>query len=334
MVGFLLALAVVPATERLTALHRRVSGALLGEEIPSGTPTPTGTDAGHPTAALAARPGALARRRLPVVLGDRRVRDVAAAGRAAGRAGRPPRRRVTRRRPVWWLLSLLVGPLLVAWWCVDAGTGPRPGPRRPQHPRHAPGRAARAPGRGGRRPRAPRRSTTRPPRYAGSSATCTTAPRPGSPRSGMNVGLAEKLIDAPTRTRPPRCCARPGRPRCGALEDLRSVVRGIHPPALADRGLAGGVEALALPIPMPITVTVDVPGRCRRPSSPRPTSRSPSAWPTSVKHADAARAWVASRHDGDGAAAGRRRRRPGRRRPGRHAAWRGWPTGSRPSTAR
>ena len=34
-------------------------------------------------------------------------------------------------------------------------------------------------------------------------------------------------------------------------------MRGIHPPALADRGLAGGIEALALPIPLPVTVTVD-----------------------------------------------------------------------------
>ena len=39
VVGFVLANLVVPATERLTALHRRISGALLGEEIPAGTPT-------------------------------------------------------------------------------------------------------------------------------------------------------------------------------------------------------------------------------------------------------------------------------------------------------
>ena len=44
-----------------------------------------------------------------------------------------------------------------------------------------------------------------------------------------------------------------------ALEDLRSVVRGIHPPALADRGLTGAVEALALPIPIPVTVSMAVP---------------------------------------------------------------------------
>jgi signal transduction histidine kinase len=40
-----------------------------------------------------------------------------------------------------------------------------------------------------------------------------------------------------------------------ALADLRSVVRGIHPPVLADRGLVGAVEALAVQLPTPTTVS-------------------------------------------------------------------------------
>ena len=75
---------------------------------------------------------------------------------------------------------------------------------------------------------------------------------------GMNVGLAEKLM----ATDPEAAAALLREARettVDALEDLRSVVRGIHPPALADRGLAGGIEALALPIPLPITVTVAAP---------------------------------------------------------------------------
>ena len=55
---------------------------------------------------------------------------------------------------------------------------------------------------------------------------------------GMNVGLAEKLI----ATDPEAAAALLREARettVDALEDLRSVVRGIHPPALADRGLAG-----------------------------------------------------------------------------------------------
>ena len=71
---------------------------------------------------------------------------------------------------------------------------------------------------------------------------------------GMNVGLAEKLM-----TTDPDAAAellREARETTlSALDDLRSVVRGIHPPALADRGLAGGIEALALPIPLPVTLS-------------------------------------------------------------------------------
>ena len=46
-----------------------------------------------------------------------------------------------------------------------------------------------------------------------------------------------------------------------AIGDLRSVVRGIHPPVLADRGLAGAVEALALDMAIPVTVDAQLPGR-------------------------------------------------------------------------
>ena len=111
---------------------------------------------------------------------------------------------------------------------------------------------------------------------------------------GMNVGLAEKLM----ATDPEAAAAllREARESTqSALEDLRSVVRGIHPPALADRGLAGGIEALALPIPLPVTVTVDAP--------PLPPPVESAAYfavaeclANTVKHAAAARAWVRVRH--------------------------------------
>jgi signal transduction histidine kinase len=38
-------------------------------------------------------------------------------------------------------------------------------------------------------------------------------------------------------------------------------VRGIHPPVLADRGLEGALQALALASPAKVTVAIDVPGR-------------------------------------------------------------------------
>jgi signal transduction histidine kinase len=39
-----------------------------------------------------------------------------------------------------------------------------------------------------------------------------------------------------------------------ALSELRTLVRGIHPPALVERGLDGAVRALALSLPLPVDV--------------------------------------------------------------------------------
>jgi len=47
-----------------------------------------------------------------------------------------------------------------------------------------------------------------------------------------------------------------------ALAELRTVVRGILPPVLADRGLAGALDGLAGSCGVPCRVDVDVPGRC------------------------------------------------------------------------
>ncbi|AVT31679.1 histidine kinase [Plantactinospora sp. BC1] len=47
-----------------------------------------------------------------------------------------------------------------------------------------------------------------------------------------------------------------------ALAELRGVVRGILPPVLADRGLAGALGGLAASCGVPCRVDVEVPGRC------------------------------------------------------------------------
>ncbi|MEU4570228.1 sensor domain-containing protein [Micromonospora sp. NPDC023956] len=47
-----------------------------------------------------------------------------------------------------------------------------------------------------------------------------------------------------------------------ALAELRSVVRGILPPVLDDRGLAAALDGLAAGCGVPCAVEVDVPGRC------------------------------------------------------------------------
>jgi signal transduction histidine kinase len=46
-----------------------------------------------------------------------------------------------------------------------------------------------------------------------------------------------------------------------ALADLRGVVRTVYPPILADRGLAGALDALAAACPVPLSVRVEPLGR-------------------------------------------------------------------------
>ncbi|WP_246281845.1 sensor histidine kinase [Fodinicola acaciae] len=45
------------------------------------------------------------------------------------------------------------------------------------------------------------------------------------------------------------------------MEQLRELIRGIHPPVLTDRGLPAAVAELADRTPMPVTVSADLPGR-------------------------------------------------------------------------
>ena len=91
---------------------------------------------------------------------------------------------------------------------------------------------------------------------------------------GMTLGLAATFV----RSDPARAEALLTEARADAgtaLAELRDLVRGIHPPVLADRGLAGGLEAAALLCPVPVEVDVDLDGRARHPSSPRCTSPPP-----------------------------------------------------------
>ena len=50
-----------------------------------------------------------------------------------------------------------------------------------------------------------------------------------------------------------------------ALTELRELVRGVHPPVLADRGLGDAVRALALDCPLAVETHVDLPGRLPAP---------------------------------------------------------------------
>lgn len=107
----------------------------------------------------------------------------------------------------------------------------------------------------------------------------------------MNLGLARALMDTdPAAARD--LLAEASTTTGAALGDIRDVVRGIHPPVLADRGLAGAVQAIALDLTVPVTVTGDLPGR---PSAPVETAAYFAVLEclaNVTKHADAERAWV------------------------------------------
>jgi signal transduction histidine kinase len=73
---------------------------------------------------------------------------------------------------------------------------------------------------------------------------------------GMNLGMAEqKLAADPEGARQLLSEARQGAHE--ALEELRDLARGIHPPVLADRGLEAAVSVLAARSPIRVNVSVE-----------------------------------------------------------------------------
>ena len=74
---------------------------------------------------------------------------------------------------------------------------------------------------------------------------------------GMSLGMAEHNLERdPERAGELLAEARVGAEQ--ALRELRDLARGIHPPVLADRGLAAAVETLADSTPMRVWVSVDI----------------------------------------------------------------------------
>jgi signal transduction histidine kinase len=73
---------------------------------------------------------------------------------------------------------------------------------------------------------------------------------------GMSLGLAEQRLETdPESARSLLAEAREGTRE--ALEELRDLARGIHPPILADRGLGAAVAALAARSPVRVDVSVE-----------------------------------------------------------------------------
>jgi signal transduction histidine kinase len=105
---------------------------------------------------------------------------------------------------------------------------------------------------------------------------------------GMSLGMAEQhLATDPEAVRELIAEARLG--ALEALEELRDLARGIHPPILTDRGLEAALGALVVRSPVPVSLAVDVPTR------PVPAVETAAyfavseALANSIKHAGAAR---------------------------------------------
>lgn len=288
LVGLALAFAVVPATAALAGVHRRLSGALLGTPIPASYADTGGTN-------LVTRPfrwlkdgarwrdvgfvwfsatGGFVLSAVPVMLVTAPAIHLVGA--------------IVDGGGWWWLLLLLDGPLLVAWWCATPGLVrgralAERGILAHSRVEVLEQRVSETLDHNAAEVRRIERDL-----HDGAQARIAAV--------GMNVGLAEKLL-ASDPAAAAELLREARETTVSALEDLRSVVRGIHPPALADRGLAGGIEALALPIPLPVTVAVDLPLGLPQPVETAAYFAVAECLANTVKHASATRAWVMGSYD-------------------------------------
>jgi len=113
---------------------------------------------------------------------------------------------------------------------------------------------------------------------------------------GMNLGLVEELLERDPEAAQ-RLIAEARGTTGSALVELRSMVRGIHPPVLADRGLAGALEALALDMAIPVRLVSTLPGRPPAPVESAAYFAVAECLANIGKHAAADHAWIDLTHE-------------------------------------
>jgi signal transduction histidine kinase len=114
---------------------------------------------------------------------------------------------------------------------------------------------------------------------------------------GMTLDAAGQLVDDnPAAARALLTEARDSSLK--ALAELRDLVRGIHPPVLADRGLADAIRALALDTPLRVHLASELPGRPQAPVESAAYFAVSELLANVAKHAGADRVWIDIRHDG------------------------------------
>ncbi|MEU9749786.1 sensor histidine kinase [Streptomyces niveus] len=108
---------------------------------------------------------------------------------------------------------------------------------------------------------------------------------------GMDLGTIEALIEKnPAKAK--ELIANARKSSAEALTELRDLVRGIHPPVLAERGLGDAVKALALRLPVETDVQVDLPGRADAPVESAAYFAVSEILTNAIKHSNADRVWI------------------------------------------
>jgi signal transduction histidine kinase len=115
---------------------------------------------------------------------------------------------------------------------------------------------------------------------------------------GMHLRAVEKLIPvSPDAALALVAEARETSAR--ALTELRELVRGVHPPVLADRGLGDAVRALALDTPLRIETEVSLPARLPAPIETACYFAVAEVLTNAVKHSGAREARISVTHADD-----------------------------------
>jgi signal transduction histidine kinase len=112
---------------------------------------------------------------------------------------------------------------------------------------------------------------------------------------GMTLDAAGQLLETnPAAARALLAEARDSSVK--ALGELRDLVRGIHPPVLADRGLSDAVRALALDLPLRVQCASELSGRPPAPVESAAYFAVSELLANVSKHAGASQAWIDIRH--------------------------------------
>jgi signal transduction histidine kinase len=112
---------------------------------------------------------------------------------------------------------------------------------------------------------------------------------------GMTLVAADRLVaDDPSAARALMAQARES--SATALDELRRLIRGIHPPVLADRGLADAVHALVVDLPLRVHFTSELTGRPSAPVESAAYFAVSELLANVSKHAHPCQTWVDLRH--------------------------------------